>query len=43
LSFMPLQRNFIKESFGGVFAHQIISRECVHSSEREEQFLSIGL
>jgi ubiquitin carboxyl-terminal hydrolase 9/24 len=35
--------NFVKESFGGIYSHQIISKECQHSSEREEQFLSISL
>lgn len=27
--------NFIKGLFGGVYAHQIISKECPHTSERE--------
>lgn len=35
--------NFIRELFGGAYSNEIISQECSHSSEREEQFLSISL
>lgn len=28
--------NFVKKLFGGVYVHQIISKECPHRSEREE-------
>lgn len=36
-------RNFVRELFGGTYSNEIISLECRHSSEREEQFLSISL
>ena len=35
--------NLIKKNFGGVYAHQIVSKECQHRSEREEEFLTVGL
>ena len=35
--------NFIRELFGRTYSNEIISQECSHSSEREEQFLSISL
>lgn len=41
--FLHSSDNFVKQLFGGVYAHQIVSKECPHTSEREEQFLSISL
>ena len=35
--------NFVREIFGGVFAQQIVSHQCAHSSEREQEFLTVGL
>lgn len=43
LTNVPNQSNIVKNNFGGIYAHQIISKECKHCSEREEQFISIGL
>ena len=28
------ESNFVRKLFGGVYAHQIISKECSHKSER---------
>ncbi|KYQ94124.1 hypothetical protein DLAC_04405 [Tieghemostelium lacteum] len=39
----PNQKDLLKESFGGVFTNQFISKECTHRSHREEPFLSISL
>jgi ubiquitin carboxyl-terminal hydrolase 9/24 len=36
-------RNFINDHFGGVMANEIICKDCPHSSEKEEPFLSISL
>ncbi len=35
--------NFVKSVYGGVYSHQIISTQCVHTSEREEQFMTVSL
>lgn len=35
--------NFVRRLFGGVYSHQIISKECSHRSEREEEFYSMSL
>lgn len=37
------QENSIKYHFGGIFANQIICKDCPHSSVREEPFLAINL
>ena len=37
------QENSIKYHFGGIFANQIICKDCPHSSMREEPFLAINL
>ena len=30
------RNNFVKETFGGVFAQQIVCHSCSYSSEREQ-------
>jgi hypothetical protein len=35
--------NFIRQLFGGTYSNEVISKDCKHSSEREEPFLSISL
>ena len=37
------QESSIKYHFGGIFANQIICKDCPHSSIREEPFLAINL
>lgn len=37
------QEHMLKETFGGRFIHQIISRDCPHRSEREEPYLAISV
>jgi hypothetical protein len=32
LTFIPNQPNIVKDIFGGIYAHQIISKECKHCS-----------
>jgi len=34
LQSIPNQINIVKNIFGGVYAHEIISKECKHCSER---------
>ena len=36
-----VQAEIFQEFFGGKIAHQIISKECEHVSEREEPFLAL--
>jgi hypothetical protein len=35
------QANLVKENFGGKLIQQVISRECPHISEREEDFFAL--
>lgn len=35
--------HLLKEVYGGTIANEIISRQCTHSSEREEVFYSLPL
>jgi len=37
------QKNTIKKHFGGVFANQIIGKDCPHTSTRKEPFLALNL
>lgn len=32
LTNIPNQSNIVKNNFGGIYAHQIISKECKHCS-----------
>lgn len=36
-----MQENLLKECFGGKLIQQVISKECPHISEREEDFFAI--
>jgi ubiquitin carboxyl-terminal hydrolase 9/24 len=37
------QENFIKGHFGGVISNEIISKGCMHYSEKEEPFMALSL
>lgn len=37
------QEKILKDFFGGQFAQQIVSRECEHVSEREEDFFNLSV
>eukprot|EP00828_Plagiopyla_frontata_P046924 TRINITY_DN8522_c0_g1_i1.p2 TRINITY_DN8522_c0_g1~~TRINITY_DN8522_c0_g1_i1.p2 ORF type:complete len:179 (+),score=24.86 TRINITY_DN8522_c0_g1_i1:174-710(+) len=36
-------QNIVKQTFGGMFANEVIGKQCQHVSEREELFYTVSL